>query len=173
MRRPSCFLRGRLSGRSLFRLGLCLRRAARLALGLRSCRARLLCYALELITKGARLNEHDIGPENVIRRDIGVRHHVSPLQVATAQKDILLEAVRKNQNFFIRHAERAEERNQLLGARHLVIEIVDHDHRILAGARIERALASERTNLARNGLVVLPSRRTENSSTAHPVRSAP
>src|SRR5213075_2594485 len=137
-----------------------------------SRRARLLADASQLVAEGIRLYEYDIRPKHVIGRDIGVRHHVRALQVASAQENVLLRAIGEDQNFPVRHAERVEQRDHLLGARLVVVEVVDDDQRILAGARIERALAGECANLPRYRLDVFASGRTEDSSAAHPLRSA-
>ena len=94
------------------------------------------------------------------------------LQVASAQENVLLRAIGEDQNFPVRHAERVEQRDHLLGARLVVVEVVDDDQGILAGARIERALAGECANLPRYRLDVFASGRTKDSSAAHPLRSA-
>src|SRR3982751_1571548 len=132
----------------------------------------LLLDGLQRITKRVGLNEHDIRPQDVIRRDIGVRHHMRPLQVSPAEEDVLLHAVGEDEHFLVRCAESIDERNHLLRAGPVVIEVVDHDQRVLAGPRIERALASERADLSRNGLHVLATSRTENSTAADEVGSA-
>ena len=62
--------------------------------------------------------------------------------------------------------------DQARGLRRVVVERVDHEDRVLARARIERALACERLHLARHVLVVVARRRTEHRTTADPVRSA-
>src|SRR5450756_1630006 len=159
-------------GCSLRRLAFRLLRSARLALRLRTRCTWLLFYRGELVAERVGFDEHDIGPEDVVRRDIGVRHHVGPLQVAPAQENVGLKAVRKNQYLLVRHAECPEERDHLLGARRLVVEVVDHDQRILTRARVERALAGECTDLARNGLVVLAAGRTEHCAATDEMRSA-
>ena len=109
----------------------------------------------------------------MVRGDVGVRHHVRPLEIAAAQKHVGLKAVRKYQYLLVRHSECVQQRDQLPGARLVVVEVIDDDQRILASARVERALSSERAQLTRHRLRIIAAGRTEDSAATDPVRSTP
>ena len=108
----------------------------------------------------------------MVRRHIGVRHHVRALQIPPAEEDVRLRPIGQNKNFPVRHTQSIEQRDELLGARLVVTEVVDHDQRIFSRTRIERALARESADLTRDRLHVIASRRTEDRPTTYPVRSA-
>src|SRR2546423_14403631 len=90
------------------------------------------------------------------------------LQIAAAEKDVVLHTVRQDQQFLPGNAQRIDQRHERFGAWLIVIEVVDHDQRSFAGARVERTLAGEGTDLTGDGLHVLATSGTECGSTTRP-----
>src|SRR5829696_342994 len=130
---------------------------------------RGLLHRLERLSDRARLDEHDVRPQDVVGRAVGERHHVHVREVPTAEPDVLLHAVREHEHLLVRHAEARREREQRGGARRVVVERVDHDDRAFTRAGVERALLGEHANLARDEMVVRARRRTEDGAAAHPL----
>ena len=119
-----------------------------------------------------RLDQHDVRPQDVIRRHVAVRHDVHVRQVAAAQEHVRLHAVREDEHLLSATPSRPTSAEHRLRLRRVVVELVDHVDRVLARARVERALARQRAHLARHVLRVAARDRTEHRAAAHPVRRA-
>src|SRR5688500_7552992 len=97
-------LRGGLLRRRRIRLGAtrAARRTVRQLLGLRALRLLrtrrrlLLLDRIELLAERSALDQDVIRPQDVVRRDVAVRHHVRGGDVARAEEDIRLHAVRQD-----------------------------------------------------------------------------
>ena len=64
-------------------------------------------------TECAGLDDHDIGPQDVVGRDIGERHHVSRRKIPSAHVDVVIHAVGEDEHFLVRYADRREKRLKL------------------------------------------------------------
>jgi hypothetical protein len=135
------------------------------ALALRKWRGRLL-HGLEGLTDRARFDEHDVRPQDVVRRAVDKWHNVHVRKVPAAEEDVLLHAVREDQDLLVADAEARRERDQRGRARRVVVEPVDDDDRAFARAGVQRALLRECADLARHVLVVGARRRAEHRAAA-------
>ena len=132
----------------------------------------LLRHRLQHVADGRCFDEHDVRPEDVIGRHVGVRQHFHTRQVPAAQIDVRLRAVGEDQHLPIRHAERGQQTDDLSGMRRIEAERIDDLDRILAGPRVQRALARQCADLPRHILRVASRRRTKHGPTANPLRRA-
>jgi hypothetical protein len=66
---------------------------------------------------------------------------VSPGDVAAAEKHVRLHTVSQNENLLLRDIERLQQFQEALRLRYVIREVVDHEDRVLAGTRVERALS--------------------------------
>jgi len=121
------------------------------------------------VPDGRAFDQHDVRPQDVVRRHVAVRHDVHVRQIPPAQEHVRLHTIGEHEHLLVAHTEPADEAEQRLRARRVVRELIDHVDRVLARPRIERALARERAHLARHVLVVGARVRPEHRSTANPV----
>ena len=80
-------------------------------------------------------------------------------RLRAAQEHVRLHAVREDQHLPVGDVEARQQLQQQRRLRRVVGERVDDEHRVLAGARVERALAGERAHLLRHRLACSCGRR--------------
>ena len=82
--------------------------------------ARALGHRRQRVPDRARLDQHDVRPQDVVGRHVAVRHHVHGRQVAAAQEHVRLHAVGENEHLLLADAEatrRAPEARRLAARR--------------------------------------------------------